>query len=68
MSKGGEPRGIGGLPGEDEMSNMTSVVSPAEGPQTHGNEDKLAAEELANPESTAACNPNITETREVVRW
>jgi hypothetical protein len=66
MSKGGEPRGTGGLPGEDEMSNKTSIAPPAEGPQTHVHEDmhKLAAEELANPESTAAHNPNIAQARE----
>jgi hypothetical protein len=49
------------MPGEDEMSNKTSVVSPAEDPPAHGHEDKLAAEELANPGSTVACNPNTAE-------
>ena len=66
MSKGGESRGAGRLPGEDEMSNKTSVVPPAEGPPTHGHKDKLAEEDLANPESTITCNPNIAETRELV--
>jgi hypothetical protein len=67
MSKGGEPaRGTGRLPGEDEMSNKTSVVPPAEGPSTHGHKDKLAEEESANPESTTTYNPNIAEAREVV--
>jgi hypothetical protein len=66
MSKGGESRGTGRLPEEDEMSNKTSVVSPAEGPSTHEHKDKLAEEELANPESTITCNPNIAETREMV--
>jgi hypothetical protein len=40
------------------------VVSSKEGPRTHEHKDKLTAEELANPESTAACNPNIAEARE----
>jgi hypothetical protein len=49
------------------MSNKTSVVpSPsAEGPPTHGHGDKLTAEELANSEGIATCNPNITEAREM---
>jgi hypothetical protein len=64
MSKGAESRETGRLPGEDEMSNKTSVVPPAEGPPTRGYKDKLAEEELANPESTTTCNPNIAETRE----
>jgi hypothetical protein len=66
MSKGAEFRETGRLPGENEMSNKTSVVSPAEGPPTHGYMDKLAEEELANPESTITCNPNIAEAREMV--
>jgi hypothetical protein len=66
MSKGGESRGAGRLPGEDEMSNKTSVVSPAAGPPTHGHKDKLAEEELANPGSATTYNPNTAETREVV--
>jgi hypothetical protein len=66
MSKGGEYRGTGRLPGEDLMSNKTPVVPSTEGPPTHGHKDELAAEELASPESTATCFPNITETREVV--
>ena len=66
MSKGGEPRGTGRLPEEDEMSNKTSVVPPAEGPPTHGHKDKLAEEELANPGSAIAYNPNLAEAREVV--
>jgi hypothetical protein len=48
------------------MSNKTSVVPPVEGPLTHGHKDNLAAEELANPESTATCNPNTAEAREMV--
>jgi hypothetical protein len=47
------------------MSNKTSVVPPAEGPPTHGHEDELAAEELANPDSTATCNPDIAVTRKM---
>jgi hypothetical protein len=66
VSKGGESRGTGRLPGEDEVPNKTSVVSPAEGPPAHGYKDKLAEEELANPESTTTYNPNIVEAREVV--
>jgi hypothetical protein len=66
MSKGGESRETGKLPGEDEMSNETSVVSPAEGPPAHGSKDELAEEELANPESTITCNPNTAEARELV--
>jgi hypothetical protein len=66
MSKGGESRGTGRLPGEDEMSNKTPVVSPAEGPPTHGHKDKPAEEELANPERTTTYNPNTAETREMV--
>jgi hypothetical protein len=47
------------------MSNKTPVVPPAENPPTHGHEGKLAAEELANPDSTATCNPNIAEARKM---
>jgi hypothetical protein len=66
MSKGTEFRETSRLPGEDEMSNKTSVVPPAEGPPIHGYKDKLAEEELENPESTTTCNPNIAEAREMV--
>jgi hypothetical protein len=66
MSKGAESRETGKFPGEDEMSNKPSVVPPAEGPPTHGSKDKRAEEELANPESTTACNPSTAEAREVV--
>ena len=66
MSKGAEFRETGRLPGENEMSNKTSVVSPAEGPPTHGHKDELAEEELANPGSAATYNPNIAEAREMV--
>jgi hypothetical protein len=55
----------GKLPEEDEMSNKTSVVSPADGPD-HGPSGKRVEEELANPESTTAGNTHLAETREVV--
>jgi hypothetical protein len=64
MSKGAEFREIGRLPGEDERPNKTSVVPPAEGPPAHGcNKDELVEEELSNPESITARNPNPAETR-----
>jgi hypothetical protein len=66
MRKGAESRETGKLPGEDEMSNKTSVISPAEGPPIHGSKDKRAEEEMANPESAITRNPNMAETREVV--
>jgi hypothetical protein len=36
MRMGAESHETGRLPGEDGMSNKTSVISPAEGPPTHG--------------------------------
>jgi hypothetical protein len=66
MTTGAESHETGRLPGEDEMSNKTSVISPAEGPPTHGSSAKRVEEELANPESTIAVNPNLAETREMV--
>jgi hypothetical protein len=47
------------------MSNKTSVISPAEGPPTHGSKDKRVEEEMANPGSTIAVNPDLAETREM---
>jgi hypothetical protein len=66
MRMGAESHETGRLPGEDEMSNKTSVISPAEGPPTHGSKDKRVEEEMANPESTITANPNLAETREMV--
>jgi hypothetical protein len=66
MAVGAESHGTGRLPGEDEMSNKTSVISPAEGPPTHEPSAKRVEEELANPESTITVNPNLAEAREVV--
>jgi hypothetical protein len=61
-----EPHETGRLPGEDEMPNKTSVISPAEGPPTHEPWAKRVEEEMANPESTTTANPNLAETREMV--
>jgi hypothetical protein len=66
MRMGAESHETGRLPGEDEMSNKTSVISPAGGPPTHGSKDKRVEEEMANPGSTTTANPNLAETREVV--
>jgi hypothetical protein len=49
MRMGAESHDTSRLPGEDEMSNKTSVISPAEGLPTHGPKDKRAEEEMANP-------------------
>jgi hypothetical protein len=65
MRMGAESHETGRLPGEDEMSNKTSVISPAEGPPTHESKDKRVEEEMANPESTTTVNPNLAETREM---
>ena len=65
MRMGKASRETGKLPGEDEMSNKTSVISPADGP-THEPSAKRVEEELANPESTTTANPNLAETREMV--
>ena len=64
MRMGEASRETGRLPGEDEMSNKTSVISPADGP-THEPSAKRVEEELANPESTTTVNPNLAETREM---
>ena len=64
MRMGAESHETGRLPGEDEMSNKTSGMSPAEGPPTHESKDKRVEEEMANPESTITFNPNLAETRE----
>jgi hypothetical protein len=66
MKMGAESRETGRLPGEDKMSNKTSVISPADGSPTHGSSAKRVEEELANPESTTTANPNMAETREMV--
>ena len=58
IMKGKESRENGKLPGEDEMSNKTSVISPADGP-THEPSAKRVEEELANPESTTTVNITI---------
>jgi hypothetical protein len=65
MKMGAESRETGRLPGEDEMSNKTSVISPADGPPTHESSAKRVEEESANPGSTIAVNPNLAETREM---
>ena len=67
MKMGAESRETGRLPGEDEMSNKTSVISPAEGPPTHEPSAKRVEEELANPESTITVNRNLAETLENLR-
>jgi hypothetical protein len=56
MRKGAESPETGKLPGEDEMSNKTSVRSPADGPPAHGPSAKRVEEELVNPESTTTAN------------
>jgi hypothetical protein len=66
MRKGAESLETGKLPGEDEMSNKTSVISPADGPPTHKSSAKRVEEELENPESTTTVNANLAETREMV--
>jgi hypothetical protein len=66
MRMGAESHETGRLPGEDGMPNKTSVISPAEGPPTHGPWGKRVEEEMANPESTTTANPNLAGTREVV--
>ena len=66
MKMGAESRETGRLPEEDEMSNKTSVISPADGPPTHEPPAKRVEEELKNPESTITANPNLAETREMV--
>jgi hypothetical protein len=66
MRMGAESHETGRLPGEDEMSNKTSVISPAEGPPTHAPRDKRIEEEMANPESAITANPNLAEAREMV--
>jgi hypothetical protein len=64
---GAESHETGRLPGKDEVSNKTSVTSPAEGPPTHGSKDKRVEEEMemANSESITARNPGPAETREM---
>ena len=66
MTMGAESHETGKLPGEDEMSNKTSVTPPAEGPPTHEPWAKRIEEELANPGSTTTANKNLAETREMV--
>jgi hypothetical protein len=66
MKMGAKSRETGTLPREDEMSNKTSVISPAEGPPTHKSSAKRVEEELANPESAITDNPSLAETREMV--
>jgi hypothetical protein len=66
MRKGAESLETGKLPGEDDMSNKTSVISSADGPPTHESSDKRVREELANPKSTITVNANLAETREMV--
>jgi hypothetical protein len=66
MRMGAESHETGRLPGEDEMSNNTSVMSSAEGPPTHEPKDKRVEEEMANPESTITVNPNLAGTCEMV--
>jgi hypothetical protein len=65
MRMGAESHETGRLPGEDEMSNETSVISLAEGPPTHESKDKRGEEEMTNSESITARNPNPAETREM---
>ena len=66
MKMGAESHETGRLPGEDEMSNKTPVISPAEGPPTHEPKDKRVEEEMANPGSTTTANPNLAEALEMV--
>jgi hypothetical protein len=68
MTLGAESHETGRLPGEDELSNKTSVIiSPAEGPSTREPRARCVEEELGNPESTIAVDPNLAEAmREVV--
>jgi hypothetical protein len=65
MMKGKASRENGKLPEEDEMSNKTSVVPSADGPD-HEPSGKRVREELANPESTTTANTNLAEAREMV--
>jgi hypothetical protein len=50
MGMGTESHETGRLPGEDDMSNKTSVISAAEGPPTHESWAKRVEEEMANPD------------------
>jgi hypothetical protein len=58
MKTGAESHETGRLQGEDEMSNKTSVISPAECPPTHEPSAKRVEDELENPECTTTANPN----------
>ena len=66
MMKGKESRENGKLPGEDEMSTKTSVVSSADGPALEPSGKRVLWEELADPESTITVNANLAEMREMV--
>jgi hypothetical protein len=66
MMKGKESRENGKLPGEDEMSTKTSVVSSADGPDLEPSGKRVLWEDLSDPKSTITVNANLAETREVV--
>jgi hypothetical protein len=67
MKMGAESRETGRLPGEDEMSNKTSVISSAAGPPTHESSAKRVEEELANLRAQPLPLP-IQTWRRRVRW
>ena len=64
--KGKESRENGKLPGEDEMSNKTSVVPSADGPDLGPSGKRVLWEDLSGPKSTITVNANLAETREMV--
>jgi hypothetical protein len=66
IMKGTESRENGKLPGEDEMSNKTSVVSSADGPELEPSGKRVIWEDLSDPKSTITVNANLAETREMV--
>ena len=66
IMKGTESRENGKLPGEDEMSNKTSVVSSADGPELEPSGKRVIWEDLSDPKSAITVNANLAETREMV--